>query len=99
MNMKESLSVKIAHRHLTSLGTTFFTNQMISSMKPAVHIPKRFSKKIRSNSVLLRDVDNDNYLQPQEADEEPIPTPKEIISIPPLVKEHQAISTMKPELA
>ena len=87
MNMKESLSVKIAHRHLTSLGTTFFTNQMISSMKPAVHIPKRFSKKIRSNSVLLRDVDKDNYLEA----EEPIPAP--------LVKEHQAISTMKPELA
>ena len=50
MNTKESLSVKIAHRHMTSLGTSFFKHQMIKEMKPDIVIPKRFCKTIRSKS-------------------------------------------------
>ena len=51
MNTKESLSVTIAQRHLTSLGTTFFKYQMISSMRPDILIPKRFCKTIRTKPV------------------------------------------------
>ena len=55
MNTKEAVSVKIAHRHLTSLGTSFFKHQMISSMKHDIVIPKRFCKTIRTKSGTYAD--------------------------------------------
>mmetsp|Transcript_11631 Transcript_11631/g.32239 ORF Transcript_11631/g.32239 Transcript_11631/m.32239 type:complete len:217 (-) Transcript_11631:54-704(-) len=48
MNTRESVSVKIAQRHYTSLGTSYFKNQMVSSMKTDIVIPKRFCKTIRT---------------------------------------------------
>lgn len=59
MNMKESLSVNIAHRHVSALGTTYFKNQMISQMKPEIKLPKKFYyKTIRSSSITPP---NDSY--------------------------------------
>ena len=56
MNTKESLSVKIAHRHMTSLGTSFFKHQMIREMKPDIVIPERFCRTIRSKPQSYKDL-------------------------------------------
>ena len=55
MNTKESVSVKIAQRHLTTLGTHFFKYQMISSMKPGIRLPERFCRTIRRKSGVYMD--------------------------------------------